>query len=361
MNTRIAVAMSGGIDSLVTAHLLEKKGYAVFGIHFLTGYEDTAEAPGTHHPQRDPVIAARERLSPLAHRLGLDIHVIDGTRQFRKAVVDYFTHTYLAGETPNPCMVCNPTIKFGFLFEEAHKLGARSLATGHYAIIDRDPQGSYHLIRGRDRQKDQSYFLARMTQRQLGRTLLPLGTWTKTEVRAYAAENNLVPLATDESQDVCFIRHKKYSDFLMELDGVSPEPGPIEDVDGNLLGRHKGLMLYTVGQRRGIDCPAPEPYYVVRLDTARNRLVVGGKKDLLRPNCLAVGMNWIAMPPTTPLEADVRIRYRHEPVPAKITPVDHETAAVTFVTPQPAVTPGQGVVIYRGEEVIGGGWIKLDA
>lgn len=359
MNAPVAIAMSGGVDSLVTAHLLIHEGHSVFGIHFLTGYEDAGGSVPAEPGDIDPVGAAKERLSCLAGQLDIDVHIIDGSRQFRQTVVDYFTRTYLAGETPNPCMVCNPGIKFGFLFDRARKLGARTLATGHYAAIERDRRGHYQLLKGRDPRKDQSYFLARLDQRQLGRTVFPLGTWTKTDVKAYAARNNLMPLSGDESQDVCFIRHKKYSDFLLETEGIAPEPGPIEDTGGNRLGRHKGLVHYTIGQRRGINCPAPEPYYVVRLDTARNTLVVGGKQDLLTRSCLVTDINWIAEPPAGSLQVEARIRYRHEPVPARVIVREPTRAEVVFETPQPAVTPGQGAVFYNGNEVLGGGWIKL--
>ena len=358
MNESIAVAMSGGIDSLVTAHLLTQEGHRVFGIHFLTGYEPPATPGGQGKNLPDPLTAAKGRLSGMVEQLDIPLHVVDASAIFKKEVVAYFTRTYLAGRTPNPCMACNPAVKFGFVFQHASRLGAAAMATGHYARIEHRHGNRHRLYKGRDSRKDQSYFLARMTQEQLGRTRFPLGSWTKAEVRQYATEKRLVPSMSDESQDVCFIRDKSYTRFLAEIAGVEPEPGPIEDTIGNIIGRHQGLFQYTVGQRRGINCPGPEPYYVVRLDTARNTLVVGGKDDILTSVCTAGEINWIALPPSKPLAVAVRIRYRHEPVDATVIPLDDRTATIAFENPQPAVTPGQGAVFYRDNEVLGGGWIR---
>ena len=344
MISAIAIAVSGGVDSLVSAHLLKQQHGDVFGIHFLTGYEKSAE-PGSGG------------IEALGRQLDLPVVVVDLKVQFKTMVVDYFTAAYRNGETPNPCLVCNPAIKFGALLDEARRLGASRLATGHYARVEKGQGTRYRLRRGVDESKDQSYFLSRLTQDQLARACFPLGTLTKANVKALAAEKGLQPLTRQESQDVCFIRDTGYADFLVRTTGVRPQPGDIVDTAGHRVGTHSGLHQYTVGQRRGINCPASEAYYVVRIDTRRNRLVVGFKEQLSADSCRVTGINWIAGVPGGPVQADTRIRYRHKAVPATVSPVGHDGAVVRFDQPQDAVTPGQGAVFYRGDEVIGGGWI----
>ncbi len=339
----IAIAVSGGVDSLVSAYMLKKQGYDLVGLHFLTGYEKPTE-PGS------------KTIHDLFRQLDMPVNVIDLKSPFRSMVVDYFTAAYESGETPNPCLVCNPAIKFGVLLEEAQKLGASNLATGHYARVERDSAGIYRLRRGVDENKDQSYFLSRLTQGQLARACFPLGTWTKAKVRQLAADNSFVPITRQESQDVCFINDTTYAEFLVKTAGIRPRPGEIVDTAGHRVGRHRGLHRYTVGQRRGINCPASEAYYVVRIDTHDNRLVVGFKEDLYAHNCRVKDINWIAGVPAGPMAVDTRIRYRHTAVASTVFP-DGDRAEVRFNQPQSAVTPGQGAVFYRGDEVIGGGWI----
>jgi tRNA-specific 2-thiouridylase len=346
MSQTIAIALSGGVDSLVAAYLLKEKGYRLFGIHFITGFE----AAG---------VEQRVSLTPIAQQLGVEIEVVDCTDAFRRTVVDYFARSYQSGETPNPCMMCNPLIKFGAILTAAKQRGATRLATGHYARVSRDASGVHHLYKGVDGTKDQSYFLARLTQDQLGAACFPLGQWTKSDVRGCARTAGLTPVAKRESQDVCFVRGTGYREFLAQHYDIGTRPGPIVDTSGRVLGQHQGLHRYTVGQRRGINCPAPEPYYVIRLDETRNRLVVGAKAELKAPGCRLLEMNWIAPPPTQPFRADVRVRYRSAAAPATITPEDGRVATLRFDAPQTALTPGQGGVIYDGEEVLGSGWIKI--
>lgn len=353
MKHTLAIALSGGVDSLVAASLLKAQGHEVLGVHFFTGYET-----GTALPLPEAAREGAEALAAdLASQLGIPVEVLDCTREFKHRVVDYFTRTYAAGRTPNPCLTCNPAIKFGVLLEYARHLGASHLATGHYARVQPDGDGGFRLLKGLDPRKEQSYFLARLTSEQLGRACFPLGAMTKPEVVRLARAEGLVPIRGGESQDVCFIREGSYAGFLSAQRGFSQRPGDIVDTRGNVVGTHRGLHRFTVGQRRGINCPAAEPYYVVRIDRRRNRLVVGFKNDLLTGGCRVEEINWIALPPLAPRRANARLRYRHQGSAATLSPIDTGTAAVTFDTPQRAVTPGQGAVFYSGEEVLGGGWI----
>jgi tRNA-specific 2-thiouridylase len=345
MNPTIAVAVSGGVDSMLAAYLVKQEHPGVFGLHFLTGFE-TAPPGRSGHPVRS-----------IGEQVGIPVHVVDLSAEFKQNVVDYFSATYLAGETPNPCVVCNPSIKFGALLRFAQGLGAEHLATGHYALVQRDPSGRYRLFKGVDAGKDQSYFLARLTQVQLARARFPLGSRTKAAVREMAARLGLKPAAAQESQDVCFVKAGAYPQFVAALNKRPSEPGLIETISGAIIGEHKGLHAFTIGQRRGINCPAAEPYYVVRLDIARNRLVVGLKKDLLIAECGVARINWIIPPPQAPVRVQVRVRYRTPETPALLTPLSEDSARVRFDSPQPAVTPGQAAVFYDGDEVLGGGFI----
>ncbi len=341
MKPVVAVAMSGGIDSLAAAVLLRDRGHPLLAVHFDTGYAAV-----------DP-----EAMRALARRIDIPLKIIDLKERFREQVVSYFIETYRSGRTPNPCLVCNPAVKFGLLAEAVRAEGAVALATGHYARVDVDADGNPSLHRGADRRKDQSYFLAFLDRDRLAFARFPLGRMTKAQVRAFASERGLAPLQREESQDICFIRGGGYGDFLAREAGLRDLPGPIEDTSGRRIGEHRGLHRFTVGQRRGIDCPAPEPYYVVRIDPSGNRLVVGGRGDLLAESCEVRQVHWVQGPPAGPVRARVQVRYRHHGTHARIEPLEGGRARIRFDLPQSAVTPGQGVVFYRGDEVLGGGWI----
>ena len=347
-----AVAISGGVDSLMAACFLKEQGLDVIGIHFLTGFETSVTS--VQHPQTDN----RLKILGIGKQLEIPVEIVDIRAEFQGKIVDYFTQTYKKGLTPNPCMRCNPVIKFGKILNYALSLGAQKLATGHYAKVKRDPVGDFHLFKGLDRQKDQSYFLARLTQKQLAHACFPLGEVKKSDVKQMAAQKGLRPVTADESQDVCFIKHASYGKFLSEQKEFEPRPGLIENVNGQVIGEHGGLHLFTVGQRRGINCPAPEPYYVIRLDTGRNRLTVGAKKDLLSSECKVVEINWIGKKPPLPMEVHTRVRYRSKEAPSMVFPQGKSSAIVRFKNPQTAVTPGQGAVFYREDEILGGGWIS---
>ena len=340
----IAVALSGGVDSMMAARLLLQDTSDLIAVHFLTGFEPPPS--GTRHPIYD-----------LGDRLGIAVHVVDVSAEFRSNVIDYFTAGYRSGRTPNPCVICNPSIKFGAVLNHAERLGATALATGHYAMVRRDPSGRYRLFKGLDPRKDQSYFLARLDQAQLARARFPLGAFTKDQVRSLAAQMGLQPVVEAESQDVCFVRSGSYLSIVQPGEDAAAEPGPIETIAGRVIGRHAGLARFTVGQRRGINCPASEPYYVVRLDPERNCLIVGSKSDLLQRTCRVEDINWIGDPPTGPVRVHARVRYRTSEAPCTLTCSGSSTAQVEFDHPQSAVTPGQAAVFYEGQAVLGGGFI----
>ena len=352
MKNITAVAISGGVDSLMAAFFLKEQGKDVIGIHFITGFE--VAATSIQQRQADN----RLKILGIGKQLEIPMEIVDIRAEFQEKIVDYFTQTYKKGLTPNPCMRCNPTIKFGKILSYAHSLGAQQLATGHYARIKKGPGGDFHLFKGLDHQKDQSYFLARLRQKQLAQACFPLGQMKKSNVKQMAAQKGLRPVTPDESQDVCFIKHTSYGKFLSEQKEFEPSPGLIENINGQVVGEHRGLHLFTVGQRRGINCPAPEPYYVIRLDTVRNRLIVGAKKDLLSSECKVMEINWIGKKPTLPMEVHTRVRYRSKEAASMVFPQGKFSAIVRFKNPQMAVSPGQGAVFYRGDEILGGGWIS---
>ncbi|MBI9084363.1 MAG: tRNA 2-thiouridine(34) synthase MnmA [Desulfobacterales bacterium] len=345
MSSPVAIAVSGGIDSMTAAWLLKAQGRSPMGIHFTTGYESAKGFGGNTG-------------EAIGRRLGIPVTTVDIAGPFRARVVDYFADTYARGQTPNPCMVCNQRIKFDLILETALGMGASHLATGHYARCATGTRGHFRLSRGIDPEKDQSYFLARLDQRALSRAMFPLGAMTKVQVRALAANQGLSPVFSGESQDVCFIPRGGYGAFLHSRAGFTANPGPIVDTNGNVLGRHRGLPFYTVGQRRGLDCPASQPYYVVRLELEKNRLVIGFKKEIMSSGCRVSHVRWTDREIDAPTDVAVQIRYRGPASAALLTPTGNGRATVRFHSPLEAVTPGQAAVFYRGDEVLGSGWIK---
>ena len=361
MRKRIAVAISGGIDSLMAARLLIEAGHEVSGIHFTTGYEPEALRPPADGGADGTALShARETMDALSGQLGIPIEIVDISAEFGEAVVAYFTRAYQSGLTPNPCLVCNPRIKFGLILRHALNRGMEAIATGHYARIAPGEEDGLRLLKGTDPAKDQSYFLAFLSREQLARARFPLGEMTKEEVRQLAAARGLTPVTSGESQDICFITGGRYTEFLKAQAGFKTAPGPIETVQGKRIGTHGGLHMFTVGQRRGINCPGPEPYYVIRLDPPNNRLVVGFKRELESSECRVSGLNWIGRPPEGPTRLKVRLRYRHREVPATLHPRGGGFADIRFDLPQSAVTPGQGAVFYASDQVLGAGWIEPD-
>lgn len=371
MSDRVVVAMSGGVDSSVAAALLVEQGYEVVGVMLRLWAEDAAPqlvrsdpnasslstaTPGTGF-NRCCSLESIHDARAVADRLGIPFYVINAEEPFKENVVDFFVEQYSAGRTPNPCLACNRRIRFGFLLAYARSLGARYLATGHYARIRRGEDGRYQLWRGADRGKDQSYVLSVLGQAELAQALFPVGEYTKPEVRGLAAARRLPTASRVESQDLCFIADGDYRRFLAQHAGQAIRPGPILDRHGRQLGTHRGLPFYTIGQRSGLGIAAPQPLYVLALDMVRNALIVGTAADLEQRWLRAEQVNWIAgEPPPGPIQAAVQVRYRAEAVPATIFP--HADAAEVYLAePVRAITPGQAAVFYDGEICLGGGII----
>lgn len=346
---KIAVAMSGGVDSSVAAALLKEKGYDIFGITMQVRPEGEA-GPS------DFIDAARR----VADTIGIPHHAVDLRNVFHEKVIAPFCAEYSMGRTPNPCVWCNRYIKFDALFQQGVSLGARYLATGHHARLIKDDSSSRTLLqKGLDRAKDQSYFLYALTQEQLDHALFPIGYLTKEEVRVIAREKKLPVSRRPESQDICFIPDNDYARFLKDFIPQAFRPGPILDQNGNLLGSHRGILNYTIGQRKGLGIAAGEPRYVIAIESERNAVIVGGRESALSDELLATDVNWIAIaPPTEAIPATAKIRYRHAEADVTITPTDDGCFYVKFKEPQLAITPGQAIVFYNGDIVLGGGTIK---
>ena len=341
--------MSGGVDSAVTAALLQERGHSIVGLTMRLW----REARSGSVPPEDCVAEARA----VCARLGIPHHAVDLRDAFERDVVDYFVREYARGRTPNPCLQCNRVFKFGALRAAAASLRCTHLATGHYARNVRRPDG-WRLLKARDLSKDQSYVLYALGQEQLATLLFPLGELTKAEVRARARALALPAAERPESQDICFLSDGNYRRFIAERAPHAVRPGPIVDRDGRVLGQHRGLPYYTVGQREGLGIAAPRPLYVIRLDVAGNALVVGPAESLGRRALLAEEVSYVSgqpLPAGTAVEA--KIRYRARPVSARVWPRTGDRALVALDTPLRDITPGQAVVLYDGQEVLGGGII----
>ena len=349
--TTVAVALSGGVDSAVAALLLADQGCEVICVTMRLWHES---------PQAGQETAGARRV---AQALDIPLHVVDVVEPFKQSVVDRFVAEYSAGRTPNPCLYCNHHVKFGPLLEQSLALGAHSMATGHYARTRLTPDGhNWQLLRGVDRTKDQSYFLYTLDQATLAQVRFPLGEWTKDRVRALAREQSLPAAGTKESQDLCFVADNDYRRFLEEHAPHVFEPGPILDGKGREMGRHSGLARYTVGQRSGIGIAAPEALYVLRLDVEHNALFVGPRRELGRDWLVATEVNWVGgKAPSQAITPVVKIRYRARPVQATVTPLAPGRARVCFAGPLRDITPGQGVVFYDGDVVLGGGLISSES
>lgn len=355
---RVAVAMSGGVDSSVTAALLKERGYDVIGLSMRVW--DPAVSHGVAEIDNQTCCSPDDvrDAGRIADHLGIPFYVVNFEEEFRRLVVDDFVNEYYSGRTPNPCARCNRLIKFGLLQEKALELGADFMATGHYARIERGGDGLFHLLKGRDLKKDQSYFLFGLTQKQLSRSLFPLGTLTKPEVRELALRFELRVAEKKESQEICFIPDDDYVRFIEGERDFGDLSGEIVTREGTVLGRHRGAHRYTVGQRRGLGIAWKEPLYVLGVNAARRQVIVGAGDELYRDELTADDMNWIMPVPDKEFAATCRIRYRHQAVPCRVIPLEGNRVRVRFDRPEKSITPGQAAVFYEGDRVLGGGWIE---
>jgi len=336
MKERVGVALSGGADSALTASLLLSRGYSVFGLHLLLAHTNAATAQAA-------------RAGDIAHQLGMEFRVIDAADVFAATVITPFCDEYASGRTPNPCVTCNRDIKFGLLLRTALESGADKLATGHYARVV-PYERRYVLRRAVDHQADQSYFLYAIDAAVLEHLVLPLGEVLRSEVRSQALQQGLI--RGTSSQDICFLVGQDLRSFLAER--VDATPGDIVDLEGHVRGRHDGLPFYTVGQRHGLGIALGSPAYVVRLDARRNRVVLGTADNLLSASARLRHVRWLVQPEGDEFPAQARVRYRARCTSAHVTLTESE-ALVRFLEPQRAVAPGQSVVLYDGDTVLGGG------
>jgi tRNA-uridine 2-sulfurtransferase len=353
---RVLVGMSGGVDSSVAAFLLKEKGFQVIGTTMRTWKEGEGSKSLYGCCGAEEVEDARH----VAQQLGIPFYVFNLEEEFEREVIQYFCEEYARGRTPNPCIPCNEKIKFGSLLRRARELGADFFSTGHYARVEFDAATNrYSLRKGIDRKKDQSYVLYSLSQEQLGHSLFPLGEYRKEEVRQMALHLGLRVHDKPESQEICFIHDRSYHPFLRERLGERVEAGPFLDRKGSVLGEHKGIAFYTIGQRRGLGLARGKPLYVVAIDREKNAVVVGEESEVYRDTFIVQSVHWISGEKrSSPISARVKIRYNDPGGDATVIPESEERVRVQFRSPHKAITPGQAAVFYDGETVLGGGWIE---
>lgn len=352
MPKRVVLAMSGGVDSSVAAHLLKDRGYDVIGLFMRTGTDTGERRAKTCCSIADAIDAQR-----VADRLEIPFYVLDFQGEFTR-IKDYFADEYLDGRTPNPCVMCNIWLKFGRLWEYGKQVGADYVATGHYARIARAPDGTLRVGRGVDRAKDQSYVLFGLSPEVLEHVLFPIGELAKADVRAIALEQDLPVHNKVESQEICFVPDDDYLRFVHEHRPEQRAKGELVDEQGNVLREHEGIEGFTIGQRRGLGIAVGSPRYVVQIEPASKRVTIGKRESLAKPGLEAARFNWQGPIPDGPAPCEAQIRAQHRAVPATVIPLDDGGARVLFETPQTAVAPGQAVTVYQGDLVLGGGWIE---
>jgi tRNA-specific 2-thiouridylase len=355
MSKKVILGMSGGVDSSVAAVLLKEQGYEVIGVTLVLLPRDLDS------DRADACCGAQavEDARAVCHQLDIRFHAVNRRQRFRKAVIDYFCDEYVAGRTPNPCLVCNRDLKFPELLRLAQMLDADYVATGHYAGIEKGDGDGFRLLKGLDEAKEQSYFLFTLTQEMLSKIIFPLGEMTKEDVRKLSGELGLKVHGKPESQEVCFVAENRYESFIKKWIPEKLRPGPIYDTAGNKIGQHKGVPLYTIGQRRGMGIANEKPLYVLSINADDNTIVAGPDDELLKAELTGKDAAWVSgQAPTEAIRAEVKIRYNHPGSKAVVAPLEAGRVKVAFDQPERAITPGQAAVFYQGDVVLGGAWIE---
>ncbi len=357
---KVIVAMSGGVDSSVAALLLHREGYDVVGVTMRLWAVERGDVPASQ--KRCCSVEDVEDARRVCHEIGVPHYFLNFEKEFQRHVIDYFVQEYDRGRTPHPCLACNDKIKFDFLLRRATFLEADFIATGHYGRVRTSSDGRKVLLKGLDGSKDQSYVLFTLGQPELQRLLLPVGEFTKDRIRTLAAEADLPVANKPDSQEICFIPDDNYRKFVS--DRVKPRPGNMVSLQGEVLGAHPGIQFFTIGQRRGLGLRSSteKPMYVTRIDADSNEVVLGSQEDLMSSTLWASRVSYVSgLVPDGPVSVDAKIRYKADPSPAIITPISPDSAEVRFEHPQRAVTPGQAVVFYHGDQILGGGYIEIEA